>query len=103
MIICSCNVISDKEIKAAVEELVGSDPDVVLTPGMVYRALCCRPKCGTCLQQVVKMMHDHRESMQCDCQTRRTAKNATMSAPRQRSNRTRAQADSGVDMTPKTI
>ena len=32
MIVCSCNVISSSEIEAAVEELVQSEPDVVLTP-----------------------------------------------------------------------
>jgi bacterioferritin-associated ferredoxin len=64
MIVCSCNVVSSREIEAAVEELVASDPDVVLTPGMIYRAIGVRPKCGTCLSHVVELMHAHREMLE---------------------------------------
>lgn len=64
MIVCSCNVISNSEIEATVEELIASDPDVVLTPGMIYRAIGCRPKCGTCLVNVVELMHAHREAIE---------------------------------------
>ena len=63
MIVCSCNVVSDREIEAAVDELIAGDPDVVLTPGMVYRSIGIQPKCGTCLQHVVKLMHAHREAL----------------------------------------
>ncbi len=66
MIICSCNVISSAEIKATVEELIVSDPDVVLTPGMIYRAIGVRPKCGTCLVNVVELMHAHREAIEAE-------------------------------------
>ena len=66
MIVCSCNVVSDREIQAVVEELVCVDPDVVLTPGMVYRAIGIRPKCGTCLPHVVKLVHAHREKLQAE-------------------------------------
>lgn len=64
MIVCSCNVVSSAEIEAAVEELLAGDADVVLTPGMIYRAIGVRPKCGTCLRHVVELMHSHRESIQ---------------------------------------
>lgn len=66
MIVCSCNVVTSRQIKAAVEELVAADPDVVLTPGIVYRALGVRPQCGTCLPQVVEMIHAHRETLNGD-------------------------------------
>lgn len=64
MIVCSCNVVSNQEIEAAVEELVAKDPDVVLTPGRIYRAIGVRPKCGTCLGHVVDLIHAHREGLQ---------------------------------------
>lgn len=64
MIVCSCNVISSREIESAVEELVAADADVVLTPGMVYRKFGCRPKCGTCLRNLADLMHEHREALQ---------------------------------------
>ncbi len=63
MIVCSCNVISSSEIETAVEGLVAVDPDVVLTPGMVYRAFDCRPKCGTCLGHMAELMHAHRKAL----------------------------------------
>ena len=44
MIVCSCNVISSREIEAAVEDLIASDDDVMLTPGMVYRTIGCQTK-----------------------------------------------------------
>lgn len=69
MIVCSCNVIASSEIEAAVEELIASDKDVVLTPGMVYRAIGCRPKCGSCLNHVVKLMHTHRETLEGNDET----------------------------------
>lgn len=103
MIVCSCNVISDKEIKAAVEELVGNDPDVVLTPGRIYRAICCRPKCGTCLQHVVKLMHEHRENMQCACQSERPSKNETAPEPEPRRAMVRASAELNMDKAPETV
>lgn len=64
MIVCSCNVISSREIEAAVEDLIATDADVMLTPGMVYRTIGCQPKCGTCLRHVVQLMHAHREALQ---------------------------------------
>jgi bacterioferritin-associated ferredoxin len=64
MIVCSCNVISSSEIEAAVESLIASDTDVMLTPEMVYRTIGCQPKCGTCLRHVVQLMHAHREALQ---------------------------------------
>jgi bacterioferritin-associated ferredoxin len=64
MIVCSCNVVSSLEIDAAVEQLVAGDKDVVLTPGMVYRAIGVRPKCGTCMRHVAELIHAHRENQQ---------------------------------------
>lgn len=63
MIICSCNVISDRQIEAAVEALVSRDAEAEVTPGMVYRAMGCQPKCGTCFNNVVDRIYEHRESL----------------------------------------
>lgn len=49
MIICSCAVISDHDIKRAVSWMRASDPQSVITPGKVYRALGKRPDCGGCI------------------------------------------------------
>ena len=48
MIVCSCNVLSDCQIKAALEA-----PDVaVRTPGQVYRCLGCSAQCGRCARTI---------------------------------------------------
>jgi len=57
MIVCSCNVISHRDIEAAVAALRALDPNVVLTAGLVYRTLGIRPKCGNCLTHVVRLIH----------------------------------------------
>ncbi|HUB65145.1 MAG TPA: (2Fe-2S)-binding protein [Methylocella sp.] len=44
MIVCSCNVLTDTEIKDVV--MSGSCPR---TPGAVYKCLGCSPNCGRCI------------------------------------------------------
>jgi bacterioferritin-associated ferredoxin len=48
VIVCSCNVLSDCQIKAALEA-----PDAaVRTPGQVYRCLGCSAQCGRCARTI---------------------------------------------------
>lgn len=63
MIVCSCNVVSHQEIETTVEKLVLADPEVVLTAGAIYREIGIRPKCGTCLKNVVSLIHGHRQKL----------------------------------------
>ena len=56
MIICHCTSISDKDIRAAVDWMRASDPDTVITPGKVYRALGKRAECGGCMRHFVSTM-----------------------------------------------
>ncbi|WP_137392009.1 (2Fe-2S)-binding protein [Rhodoligotrophos defluvii] len=56
MYVCSCNVITSLEIKRAIAELRTADPMRVLTPGLIYRAIGYRPKCGSCLPHVSKLI-----------------------------------------------
>jgi bacterioferritin-associated ferredoxin len=49
MIICHCQSISDNDIRAAVDWMRASDPQTLITPGKVYRALGKRADCGGCL------------------------------------------------------
>ncbi len=57
MIVCSCNVITHREIREAIDRLRTMSPDSVLTPGLVYRSLGYRPRCGGCLSHVVQIIH----------------------------------------------
>ena len=49
MIVCHCMSISEKEILAAVDWMRAADPDTIITPGKVYRALGKKADCGGCL------------------------------------------------------
>lgn len=62
MILCSCAGITDREVRAAVAWMRASDPDTVVTPGKVYRALGRRPDCGGCVSLFVATMRDELRS-----------------------------------------
>lgn len=49
MIVCSCENITDHDIRKAVDWMRASDPDTVITPGKVYHALGKRADCGGCM------------------------------------------------------
>jgi len=56
MIVCSCTMITSKDIAEAVAALRTEDPLVVLTPGLIYRKLGKRPSCGSCLPLISELM-----------------------------------------------
>ncbi len=47
MIICSCNVLSDKEVRTAL-----AAPTPPRTPAQVHRHLGCKPECGRCVRSM---------------------------------------------------
>nr|WP_083444904.1 (2Fe-2S)-binding protein [Pseudorhodobacter aquimaris] len=49
MIICHCTGITNHQITAAVDWMRSADPDTVITPGKIYRALGHRADCGGCM------------------------------------------------------
>ena len=49
MIVCHCATISSHDIRAALDWMRAADPDTIITPGKVYRALGKRADCGGCL------------------------------------------------------
>ncbi len=56
MIVCSCMRISDRDIHAAIAWMRASDPQTLITPGKVYRALGKAPDCGGCVRLFVAEM-----------------------------------------------
>jgi bacterioferritin-associated ferredoxin len=48
MIVCSCNVLSDGQIKAC----VNGGPSCPRTAADVYQCLGCSPKCGRCARTI---------------------------------------------------
>ncbi|NYS24469.1 (2Fe-2S)-binding protein [Rhodobacteraceae bacterium 2376] len=60
MIVCHCATISSHEIRAAVDWMRAADPETIITPGKIYRALGKRADCGGCLPVFLAQME------QCD-------------------------------------
>lgn len=56
MMVCSCQRICESDIHDAVASLRTEDPAVVLTAGLVCRALGKRTDCGSCLPQIIKII-----------------------------------------------
>lgn len=54
MIVCSCNVLSDRQIRSAVTDT----PAPVRTVGQVYRCLGCSAQCGRCARTIRKLLDD---------------------------------------------
>jgi bacterioferritin-associated ferredoxin len=53
MIVCSCNVLSDQDVRSAV-----TNPDAPRTAGQVYGCLGCSPQCGRCARTIKRIMDE---------------------------------------------
>ncbi|NNU82007.1 (2Fe-2S)-binding protein [Halovulum dunhuangense] len=49
MIVCHCTGITDRDIHAAIDWMRQADPETIITPGKIYRALGRSADCGGCL------------------------------------------------------
>jgi bacterioferritin-associated ferredoxin len=56
MIVCSCNIISDKDIEAVIRELLAKDPWRLVVPVQIYRMMEKRGKCCGCFPNVVSII-----------------------------------------------
>ncbi|MFP4043193.1 MAG: bacterioferritin-associated ferredoxin [Rhodosalinus sp.] len=56
MIVCHCTNISDHDIRSAIDWMRAADPDTIITPGKVYRALGKKADCGGCLSLFMATM-----------------------------------------------
>lgn len=56
MIVCSCNVLSDAQIRTT----IGDAEACPQTPGQVYRCLGCSPQCGRCARTIKALLADIR-------------------------------------------
>ena len=53
MIVCSCNVLSDHDVRA----VIGAE-QTPRTTGQVYGCLGCSPQCGRCARTIRRIMDD---------------------------------------------
>lgn len=49
MILCSCNLLTSADLKAAAQSLRASDPSRPVTPSRLFELLGVRPQCGNCV------------------------------------------------------
>ena len=56
MLVCQCNVITDREIKAVILDFLKEDPWAIVVPAKVYRELEKRCKCAGCVPNVVDII-----------------------------------------------
>ena len=56
MLVCQCNVITDREIRQVVLSFLREDPWAIIVPAKVYRELNKRCKCSGCVPNVVDMI-----------------------------------------------
>lgn len=59
MIVCHCNTLSDRDIRAAVDELLAEMPVEMINPIAVYEALGKTSRCGGCLPLAARLIRDH--------------------------------------------
>jgi len=63
MIVCSCNVFSDRDVRSAID----SSPARPATSNQVYGCLGCSPQCGRCARTIRLIMD---ESLATCCRER---------------------------------
>lgn len=54
MIVCSCNVLSDQDVRAT----LGVGATAPKTTGEVYLCLGCNPQCGRCARTIRRIMDE---------------------------------------------
>ena len=52
MILCHCNVISQKDVEGAIEALLTEKPYRLITPGLIYKTLGKSGRCCGCFPNV---------------------------------------------------
>jgi bacterioferritin-associated ferredoxin len=56
MIICSCNVLSDHDVRAAI-----AAPEPPRTTAQIYGCLGCSPECGRCAHAIRRIIGEARQ------------------------------------------
>ena len=59
MIVCSCNVITRRDVESVIEEILVADPYAVLTPNLLYHRLGRRGKCCGCFPHVTEILVEY--------------------------------------------
>jgi bacterioferritin-associated ferredoxin len=60
MIVCSCNVLSDHDVRAALDHATAPR-----NAGQVYGCLGCSPQCGRCARTIRRIMDEATAAAVC--------------------------------------
>lgn len=66
MIVCSCAVITDRDVDRAVIEVMSAEKALLPTPGIVFRHLQKRMNCCRCAPLVVSVIYESMERLERD-------------------------------------
>ncbi len=64
MIVCSCNVFSDHDVRS----ILSGDPAAPRTAGQVYGCLGCSAQCGRCARTIRRIMDEALGCAETYCQ-----------------------------------
>ena len=56
MIVCSCNIVTSREIEEVIVEFLTEDEWQLITPGKVFQAMSARGKCCGCFPGVINII-----------------------------------------------
>lgn len=62
MIICSCNIITEEELRQEIFSLLEKDPWQIIVPNKLFHALGKKGKCGFCFPNVAEIIIKHTEA-----------------------------------------
>lgn len=62
MIVCSCNIVSRKDIEEVVIDFLNEDEWQLITPGKVFQAASARGKCCGCFPGVIDIIVETTQS-----------------------------------------
>jgi bacterioferritin-associated ferredoxin len=65
MIVCSCNVLTDDDVRLALTRIAGPR-----TAGQVYCSLGCRAQCGSCARTIRRIIDEEPATVDAACQSR---------------------------------
>jgi bacterioferritin-associated ferredoxin len=60
MIVCSCNVLSDHDVRAALDHATAPR-----NAGQIYGCLGCSPQCGRCARTIRRIMDEATAAAAC--------------------------------------
>ena len=72
MLICSCNIITEEEIKSVITDLLKQDPWQLIVPLQVYQEMGKRGRCCGCFPKLVDLIVKTSEKFHLELETEET-------------------------------